>query len=349
MKAHRKETKTRSLWLTLTALAAAWFSPLVGSTSAVDAGKYTLLTAVPAPKVLAAAQAFSEAYLVDNLIKPFRRERLRSEYASRGMGTRTFVDFDLGQPVRVAGFRHMQRQTTETISEASLLFSDSTDFTQPLATVKIKHVDEPGAITLVAFAPVTARYVRWQVTRILHEHSKNVGGKLIEFFAGGDAEPTPRAIGIETRMVHIIERKDGQFIQPLKVTLDYPYAEPLKAIVRVAGQEPRPMELTYGNHALEYIVPASDAERTLNVTIEAGGENIFARAITLKPSRKLTIYILPHSHTDIGYTAVQTDIEEKQVGNLLQGIAIARRTADYPPGARFVWNVEELWAAELYL
>ena len=71
--------------------------------------------------------------------------------------------------------------------------------------------------------------------------------------------------------------------------------------------------------------------------------------MTIKPVRKLTVYILPHSHTDIGYTAIQTDIEEKQINNLLQGLADARRTADYPAGARFVWNVEVLWAADLFL
>jgi hypothetical protein len=74
-----------------------------------------------------------------------------------------------------------------------------------------------------------------------------------------------------------------------------------------------------------------------------------SQSVAIEPARKLTIYILPHSHTDIGYTAVQTDIEEKQVNNLLQGLAAARRTADYPEGARFVWNVEVGWAADLFL
>ena len=74
-----------------------------------------------------------------------------------------------------------------------------------------------------------------------------------------------------------------------------------------------------------------------------------ARAVTLKPARQLVVYILPHSHTDIGYTAIQTDIEEKQINNLIQGLADARRTANYPEGARFVWNVEVLWAADLFL
>ena len=68
----------------------------------------------------------------------------------------------------------------------------------------------------------------------------------------------------------------------------------------------------------------------------------------MPPVRNLTVYVLPHSHTDIGYTAIQTDIEEKQINNLLQGLAHARRTADYPAGARFMWNVEVLWAADLF-
>ena len=60
-----------------------------------------------------------------------------------------------------------------------------------------------------------------------------------------------------------------------------------------------------------------------------------SRDVPFQAVRQLTVYILPHSHTDIGYTAIQTDIEEKQINNLLQGLAAARRTADYPAGARF--------------
>jgi hypothetical protein len=70
--------------------------------------------------------------------------------------------------------------------------------------------------------------------------------------------------------------------------------------------------------------------------------------VTLKPVKKMTVYVVPHSHTDVGYTEIQTAIEKKQVDNLLEGIALARKTADYPAGSRFVWNVEVLWAADLY-
>ncbi len=337
-----KASRRYMLLATATAMAAfCW--------AAADGARFTRLTLLPAPRIVAAAQAFSESYCAGNILKPSTNGRHHGDYASRGLGTQTFIDFDFGQPVRLAGFRHVQRRTADTIEEANLVFSDAADFKRALATVKVRHVDEPGATTFAAFAPVTARYVRWQVTSVLPGRSRNVGGQSIEFFAGGEPEASPRGIGIEARVMQVIERKDGKLAQPLKVTLDYPYAEPVKAIVRVEGQEARPVELKFGSETLEYTIAAADTERTLNVAVEAAGEKVASRAVKLQPARRLVVYILPHSHTDIGYTAIQTDIEEKQVNNLLQGIAAARRTADYPPGARFVWNVEVLWAADLFL
>jgi len=85
------------------------------------------------------------------------------------------------------------------------------------------------------------------------------------------------------------------------------------------------------------------------ISVEVDGKTVASREIALRPVKKLTVYVTPHSHTDIGYTEIQTAIEKKQVQNLVDGMAAAKRTADYPPGARFVWNVEVLWAADLYL
>jgi alpha-mannosidase len=317
--------------------------------TAADPSSFTRL--VPThPTVIAAAPAFpGGGYNAENILKPPAPNGHRADYASHGLAAKTFIDFDLGRPDRVAAFRHIQRRTPDTIAEANLLFSDTADFQNLLATVKIQHVDEPGATTFAAFAPVTARYVRWQVTSVLPGRSPNVGGQGIEFFAAGPAETRPEGIGIEARTVQVVQRQAGGLVQPLKVTLDYPYAEAAQVVVKIAGQEPRSLELTFGSQTLPYMIVAADAERTLEVAIELDGQRVAARAVPLPPTRKLTVYMLPHSHTDIGYTAIQTDIEEKQINNLLQGLADARRTADYPEGARFVWNVEVLWAADLYL
>ena len=65
--------------------------------------------------------------------------------------------------------------------------------------------------------------------------------------------------------------------------------------------------------------------------------------------RKWVVYLLPHSHVDIGYTHVQTDVEQAQWKYLEMAIDTARKSAGNPPGSRFKWNVEVLWAVDSYL
>lgn len=309
---------------------------------------YTRLVRLPPPAVCGAAEPFNDRYAAVHLLAP--AENAGPEYASKGLAEKTYVDFDFGRPVRLAAFRHVQRRTPDSIAAARLIFCDQPTFQTPLAQVDIRHVDEPGAATLATFAPVSARYLRWQVTSVLPGRSRNVGGRGVEFFEAGEIDAAPHGIGIEVKVVQIIERRGDQKLQPMRVILDYPYAEPLPVTVRLQGHPAREEVLRFGGQTLLYEITASESPaRVARIALEAEGKEVAAQAIPLRPARQMTVYVLPHSHTDIGYTALQTDIEEKQVNNLLQGMAEARRTADYPAGARFVWNVEVLWAADLFL
>ncbi len=70
---------------------------------------------------------------------------------------------------------------------------------------------------------------------------------------------------------------------------------------------------------------------------------------TVPAARKWTVYFLPHSHQDIGYTHRQADVMRLQWKNLEHAIDLAEKTADYPDGARFRWNTEATWAVAGYL
>ncbi|MFC1596851.1 glycoside hydrolase family 38 C-terminal domain-containing protein [Planctomycetota bacterium] len=301
------------------------------------------------PQILAAAKAFpGGGYKAENILMVTGPGASRA-YASHQLGAKTFIDFDFGRAEAVAAFRHVQRRTPDTIAKADLLFSDTPDFSHIVATVNIQHVDEPGAMTFASFRPVRARYVRWQVTSVLPERSPNVGGHSIEFFAAGKVDKTPDGITLEAHTIPVIEQSDEGLVQPLKLTLNYPYAETKRATVNITGQTPETISLRYGTQTLRNTLLALDTEQSLDIQIEIEGKEVAAQAVKVPPARKMTVYLLPHSHTDIGYTGLQTDIEEKQINNLLEGLAAARRTANYPEGARFVWNVEVLWAADLFL
>lgn len=326
-----------------------WATASLSALWADEARQYTPLKLIPAPQVIASAAAFSESYRVENIVEPYRPGAHRADYASKGLAARTFIDFDFGHPITVAAFRHIQRVTPDTIAEADLIFCDSADFNQPIETVKILHVDEPGATTFAAFAPVTARFARWQVTSVLPGRSPNVGGQCIEFFTAEAVESRPSQLEVSTRIVPIVERRDEKLWQPLRVNINSPYAESLRAVVQIDGQEPHPLDITFGTQTASCMITATRTEQSLRLRIDIDGQEVVTDTAIVPAVQPLTVYILPHSHTDIGYTAIQTDIEEKQINNLRQGLADARRTAHYPEGARFIWNVEVLWAADLFL
>jgi len=150
------------------------------------------------------------------------------------------------------------------------------------------------------------------------------------------------------RPVRALQERGGRMAQPLLVTVRH-FGEEADAVVRLMNGPAKSVRLIQGAQEVELMADAVDAETKGQVTVAVEGKVIAAREVTLKPVRKLTVYITPHSHTDIGYTEIQTAIEARQVQNLVDGIAAAKRTAGYPEGSRFVWNVEVLWAADLYL
>jgi len=328
------------------------FRPLKGFTWVVllagvsaQAAQFTPLTPLPSPQIDASAPAypggnFNAGRLLDGDVK--------TEYATDGKGTNTFVEFRFPEEVPVAAFRHVDRNDPATIAASELVFMD--DRGTVLTSVAVTHAGLPAAQTVFMLpSPVTAQRVKWQVTQLGFQNYGTVGGAELAFFTAGAPEATPARDTITVNQFPILSTSAAGPVQTLHLTITHPYAEPADAVLHLDGAEPHPLRLEFGTQELALMVPAVASETVTVVDLEVAGARVGQTEVSRKPVRPLTVYVLPHSHTDIGYTEIQTDIEDKQVQNLLAGMEIARQTADYPAGARFVWNVEVLWAADLFL
>ncbi len=78
------------------------------------------------------------------------------------------------------------------------------------------------------------------------------------------------------------------------------------------------------------------------------GKRMLATSVMVPARRHWTVFIYPHSHVDIGYTNTQANVEIIHTRNLLNGIELAKKTENYPEGARYLWNPEVLWPVERY-
>ncbi len=174
-----------------------------------------------------------------------------------------------------------------------------------------------------------------------------------------EAPPGLRLTSVSGTMVDAVEsppvlvRRGSDVAQVAKVGLRHSGGEK-RGSVRVTtadGRELGRSEFILASTRTSIEVPMAPVEKplTAQVRVELAGEVLATREVVLRPVRHWVVYLLPHSHVDIGYTHVQTDVERAQWKYLEMAIETAQRTASYPVGARFKWNVEVLWAVDGYL
>jgi len=126
------------------------------------------------------------------------------------------------------------------------------------------------------------------------------------------------------------------------------YAEPATVKIGIAGKKLN-QTLGFGHNMLYLPVRQIKSDTNIQVTVRSGKKVMAEEQFLLHPVEPRTIYLLHHSHHDIGYTDVQTEVEKKQWENLDRAVEIANLTKDYPPGAQLKWCSEVMWAVESYL
>ena len=107
--------------------------------------------------------------------------------------------------------------------------------------------------------------------------------------------------------------------------------------------------LPNGSSVQELLIPEVLRTTKARLTASVSGKTIADMPVTLIPSRHWNVYLLPHSHVDIGYTDIQDAARKKQIGNLNLALGLIEKTASYPKDAQFKWNLEGVWPFDGYL
>jgi hypothetical protein len=111
------------------------------------------------------------------------------------------------------------------------------------------------------------------------------------------------------------------------------------------------LDLVKGTDEYSLLLPEGisvDKDAEIEILIESSGNRV-SKKITVPKKRQWTVYLYPHSHVDIGYTNTQANCEIIHIRNLDYGMELAKKTANYPDGAKYLWNPEVLWPFERYL
>ena len=156
------------------------------------------------------------------------------------------------------------------------------------------------------------------------------------------------ADAVSVRALPALVRTSGGEMQPISIDIEN-YHNPGKADITIRGGEKLSVRLLWGLSSFMVRSHSVDSATMRKVRVVSGNALLADTSILMLPVRKRTLYLLPHSHTDIGYSAYQAIVEKNHMRYLDEGIDIAERTAGYPEGARFKWNIEVMWPLESYV
>jgi Glycosyl hydrolases family 38 N-terminal domain len=103
------------------------------------------------------------------------------------------------------------------------------------------------------------------------------------------------------------------------------------------------VRIDYGRTLVHLFVPEVYEPRTFGLRVEARGGEPFEAGVEIRPQRKWSVFLVHHSHLDIGYTDTQGSVRQHHLQYLDSVLDLVSATDDWPEDAKFRWNVEATW------
>jgi len=156
---------------------------------------------------------------------------------------------------------------------------------------------------------------------------------------------------VDVKPTILFAQEKGALKQRLDVLIDNPGAAAYGTIdVKIAGKTSSLSlgVIPAGKSSFPLFVPELKKTEKAAVALKIGKET-FRKDISLAPQRKWTVFLLPHSHSDIGYTDLQTRVAKNHMDYLDAVIDFCKATNDYPDEAKFRWNIEIAWSLQNYI
>ena len=104
-----------------------------------------------------------------------------------------------------------------------------------------------------------------------------------------------------------------------------------------------------GYNRIDVKVPEIISEENKKAIIQMKGKTPVTIEFQVRPVRHWTIYLVQHTHTDIGYTRPQTEILPEHLRYIDYALDYCDQTDSLPAEARFRWTCETSWAVREYL
>lgn len=145
----------------------------------------------------------------------------------------------------------------------------------------------------------------------------------------------------------VVAKKDGKLFH--SVSIDFIHVGEDTNTDITIGDIKTNMLLKAGFNKVEIYLPKVEQKTSFTAEIKMAGLKPKQIPFTIKPIREWEIFLVQHTHTDIGYTRPQTEILPEHLRFIDHALDYCDQTDDYPDAAKFRWTCETSWSVREYL
>lgn len=108
-------------------------------------------------------------------------------------------------------------------------------------------------------------------------------------------------------------------------------------------------DLKFGHNKIDFVLEQVLEETEMIAVIKKGDDRPIEKVFYLSPVKEWEIYLVQHTHTDIGYTRPQPEILSEHLRYIDHALDYCDLTDDYPEESKFRWTCETSWSVREYL
>ena len=158
---------------------------------------------------------------------------------------------------------------------------------------------------------------------------------------------TAKPSAVTFKNAPVLFKKEGKMFQQIVAAIKSEKAAEIA--FSIDGKEIHQAKIVKGDNLLLLTVSAVSSSKKMSISVK--GDPGFAGnyPFTITPVKKWEVYLVQHSHTDIGYTRPQSEILAEHMRYIDYALDYCDQTDDMPDDARFRWTCESAWVTREFL
>ena len=152
---------------------------------------------------------------------------------------------------------------------------------------------------------------------------------------------------VKFRNAPVLFHKEGKMVQ--QILTDFKSEKTSEIEFFISGKQIQKTAVKKGDNLILLNVPAVSSSKKINISIKGDADLAGSYPFTITPVKKWEVYLVQHSHTDIGYTRPQSEILAEHMRYIDYALDYCDQTDAMPDEAKFRWTCESAWVTREYL